>query len=50
MQIRFSSIGAIGVYVPFMESAFDSQYKRKDPDLLKRISGFIDTYFNENYS
>lgn len=40
-----------GIYVPFTEqttqSAFDSQYKRKDPDLLKRMSGFIDTYLNE---
>lgn len=39
-----------GGYVPFTEpatqSAFDSQYKRKDPDLLKRMSGFIDTYLN----
>lgn len=41
-----------GVYVPFTEqttrSAFDAQYKRKDPDLLERMSGFIDTYLNEN--
>lgn len=41
-----------GVYVPFTEpttqSAFVSQYKRKDPDLLERMSGFIDTYLNEN--
>lgn len=40
-----------GIYVPFVEpstqSAFDSQYKRKDPDLLERMSGFIDTYLNE---
>ncbi|MBD5534860.1 MAG: hypothetical protein HDQ99_04250 [Lachnospiraceae bacterium] len=40
-----------GGYVPFTEpatqSAFDSQYKRKDPDLLKRMSGFIDTYLNK---
>ena len=40
-----------GIYVPFTEpstqSAFDSQYKRKDPDLLERMSGFIDTYLNE---
>lgn len=40
-----------GVYVPFTEhttqSAFDAQYKRKDPDLLERMSGFIDTYLNE---
>lgn len=39
-----------GGYVPFTEpatqSAFDSQYKRKDPDLLKRTSRFIDTYLN----
>lgn len=41
-----------GVYVPFTEpttqSAFVSQYKRKDHDLLERMSGFIDTYLNEN--
>lgn len=41
-----------GVYVPFTDpttqSAFDSQYKRKSPDLLKRMSGFIDTYLNES--
>lgn len=40
-----------GDYVPFTQpstqSAFDSQYKRKDPDLLKRTSRFIDTYLNE---
>lgn len=40
-----------GGYVPFTEpatqSAFDSLYKRKDPDLLKRMSGFIDTYLNK---
>lgn len=40
-----------GVYIPFTEqttqSAFDAQYKRKDPDLLERMSGFIDTYLNE---
>ena len=40
-----------GGYVPFTEastqSAFDSQYKRKDPDLLKRTSRFIDTYLNK---
>ena len=40
------------MYVPFTEpttqSAFVSQYKRKDPDLLERMSGFIDTYLNEN--
>lgn len=40
-----------GIYVPFKEgptqSAFDSAYKRKDPDLLKRMSGFIEKYLNE---
>ena len=40
-----------GIYVPFTEpatqSAFDSLCKRKDPDLLERMSGFIDTYLNE---
>lgn len=40
-----------GDYVPFTksttQSAFDSQYKRKDPDLLKRTSRFIDTYLNK---
>ena len=41
-----------GVYVPFTEpatqSAFDEKYKRKDPDLYKRLSGFIDTYLNND--
>lgn len=40
-----------GGYVPFTESAtqsaFDSQYKRKGPDLLKRMSRFIETYLNK---
>lgn len=40
-----------GEYVPFtnpaVQSAFDAQYKKKDPDLLKRMSRFIDTYLNE---
>ncbi len=39
-----------GEYVPFTSpatvSAFDSEIKRKDPDLLKRMSGFIETYLN----
>lgn len=39
-----------GTYVPFTapatQSAFDAAYKRKDPDLLKRTSGFIDKYLN----
>jgi len=39
-----------GYYVPFTKpgtaSAFDSAIKRKDPDLLQRMSGFIDKYLN----
>lgn len=39
-----------GDYVPFTKpgtaSAFDSSIKRKDPDLLQRMSGFIDKYLN----
>ena len=40
-----------GEYVPFTkpatQSSFDSQYKRKDPDLFKRTSRFIETYLNK---
>ena len=40
-----------GEYVPFTQlanqSAFDAQYKKKSPDLLERMSRFIDTYLNE---
>ena len=39
-----------GDYVPFTKpgtaSAFDSAIKRKDPDLLQRMSGFIEEYLN----
>ena len=39
-----------GIYVPFTDhatiSAFNSEVQRKSPDLLDRISGFIDTYLN----
>ena len=39
-----------GDYVPFTKpstaSAFDSAIKRKDPNLLQRMSGFIDKYLN----
>lgn len=39
-----------GVYVPFTDpatiSAFNSEVQRKNPDLLNRMSGFIDTYLN----
>ncbi len=39
-----------GDYVPFTKpgtaSAFDSAIKRKDPDLLQRMSGFVDEYLN----
>lgn len=40
-----------GAYVPFTnsanQSAFAAQYKSKNPDLLNRMSRFIDTYLNE---
>lgn len=39
-----------GVYVPFTDpatiSAFNSEVQRKNPDLLNRMSGFIDAYLN----
>lgn len=39
-----------GVYVPFTApatiSSFNSEVQRKSPDLLKRMSGFIETYLN----
>lgn len=39
-----------GVYVPFTEratiNAFDAAVKTKNPDLLKRMSEFINTYLN----
>lgn len=39
-----------GDYVPFTRlgtaSAFDSEIKRKNPDLLQRMSGFVDKYLN----
>lgn len=44
-------VNSTGEYVPFTnpanQSAFDAQYKKKDPDLLKRMSEFIGTYLNE---
>lgn len=44
-------VNSTGDYVPFTnpanQSAFDAQYKKKDPDLLKRMSRFIGTYLNE---
>ncbi len=44
-------VNSTGEYVPFTnpanQSAFDAQYKKKDPDLLKRMSRFIGTYLNE---
>lgn len=39
-----------GVYVPFTDpatiSSFNSEVQRKSPDLLKRMSGFIEAYLN----
>lgn len=39
-----------GDYVPFTKpgtaSAFDSEIKRNNPDLLQRMSGFVDKYLN----
>lgn len=44
-------VNSTGEYVPFTnpanQSAFDAQYKKKDPDLLERMSRFIGTYLNE---
>ena len=44
-------VNSTGEYVPFTnpanQSAFDAQYKKKDPDLLIRMSEFIGTYLNE---
>lgn len=45
-------LSSTGTYVPFTDSAtqssFDAAYKRKDPDLLERTSGFIDNYLNNS--
>lgn len=45
-------LSSTGIYVPFTDSAtrsaFDAAYKRKDPDLLKRTSGFIDKFLNNS--
>lgn len=39
-----------GTYMPFTksatQSAFDSAYKRKDPAILERTAGFIESYLN----
>lgn len=44
-------VKSTGEYVPFTnpanQSAFDAQYKKKNPDLLERMSRFIGTYLNE---